>query len=54
MNVVCFVDLLRNIVENTEKQLIISTHEERVFGLIQRKLPKDEYPVCYIDFRKDI
>lgn len=53
MNVVCFVDLLRNIVENTEKQLIISTHEERVFGLIQRKLPKDEYPVCYIDFRKD-
>ncbi len=31
MNVVCFVDLLRNIVENTRKQLIISTHEERVF-----------------------
>lgn len=53
MNVVCFVDLLRNIVENTGKQLIISTHEERVFGLIQRKLPRGEYPVCYIDFRKD-
>lgn len=52
MNVVCFVDLLRNIVENTGKQLIISTHEERVFGLLQRKLPKTEYPVCYIDFRE--
>ena len=51
MNVVCFVDLLRNIVENTERQIIISTHEENVFGLIQRKLPIDEYPVCYIDFR---
>lgn len=53
MNVVCFVDLLRIIVENTKRQLIISTHEERVFGLIQRKLPNDEYPVNYIDFRKD-
>lgn len=53
MNVVCFVDLLRNIVENTNRQLIISTHEERVFGLIQRKLPRGEYPVCYIDFRRD-
>lgn len=51
MNVVCFVDLLRNIVENTGRQLIISTHEESVFGLIQRKLPIGEYPVCYIDFR---
>lgn len=53
MNIVSFVDLLRNIVENTGKQLIISTHEERVFGLIQRKLPRGEYPVRYIDFRKD-
>jgi len=52
MNIVCFVDLLRNIVENTGRQLIISTHEENVFGLIQRKLPVEEYPVRYIDFRK--
>ncbi len=51
MNVVCFVDLLRNIVENTGRQLIISTHEERVFRLLQRKLPETEYPVRYIDFR---
>lgn len=54
MNVVCFVDLLRNIIENTKRQLIISTHEERVFHLIRRKLPADEYPACYIDFRKQL
>lgn len=53
MNVVCFVDLIRNIVENTGRQLIISTHEERVFGLLQRKIPQTEYPVCYIDFRNE-
>lgn len=53
INVVCFVDLLRNIIENTGRQLIISTHEERVFNLIRRKLPESEYPACYIDFRKD-
>ena len=52
MNIVGFVDLLRNIVENTDRQLIISTHEERVFGLIQRKIPKEDYPVKYIDFRE--
>lgn len=53
MNIVGFVDLLRNILENTDRQLIISTHEERVFGLIKRKMPEDSYPACYIDFRKD-
>lgn len=53
MNVVCFVDLLRNIIENSGRQLIISTHEERVFNLIRRKLPENEYPACYIDFRKE-
>lgn len=52
MNIVGFVDLLRNIIENTDRQLIISTHEERVFGLIQRKLPKEYYSVKYIDFRE--
>lgn len=53
MNVVGFVDLLRNIVENTDRQLIISTHEENVYGLIRRKLPEEEYPVRYFDFRKE-
>lgn len=52
MNIVGFVDLLRNILENTDRQLIISTHEERVFGLIKRKMPQESYPVCYIDFRE--
>lgn len=52
MNIVGFVDLLRNILENTDRQLIISTHEERVFRLIRRKMPKESYPVCYIDFQE--
>lgn len=54
MNIVGFVDLLRNILENTDRQLIISTHEERVFGLIRRKIPEESYPACYIDFREMI
>lgn len=53
MNVVEFVDLLRNILENTDRQLIISTHEERVFGLIKRKIPEEEYPVRYINLRTE-
>lgn len=54
MNIVGFVDLLRNILENTDRQLIISTHEERVFKLIKRKMPQESYPVCYIDFREKV
>lgn len=53
MNIVAFVDLLRNILENTDRQLIISTHEERVFRLIKRKMPQERYPACYIDFREE-
>ena len=52
MNIVGFVDLLRKILENTDRQLIMSTHEERVFGLIKRKMPEESYPVRYIDFRE--
>lgn len=52
MNIVGFVDLLRNILENTDRQIIISTHEERIFGLMKRKMPEENYPTCYIDFRE--
>ena len=49
INVVSFADLLRNIVENTNKQLIITTHERDVYNLIRRKIPEREYPVRYIE-----
>lgn len=49
MNIVGFVDLLRSIVEQTDRQIIISTHEERVFELIKRKIPVTEYPVKYFN-----
>lgn len=52
MNIVAFVDLLRNLISNTDRQFIISTHEERVFNLIQRKIPNSLYSVSYIDLRQ--
>ena len=49
MNIVGFVDLLRNIIDNTDRQLIISTHEEKVFSLLKRKMPDTEYEAKYIE-----
>lgn len=52
MNIVAFVDLIRNLISNTDRQFIISTHEERVFNLIQRKIPTSLYSASYIDLRE--
>ena len=53
MNIVGFADLLRNIIDNTDRQLIISTHEEKVFALLKRKLPDTEYDTKYIEMRDE-
>jgi hypothetical protein len=52
MNIVAFVDLLRNLITNTDRQFIISTHEERVYNLIKRKIPESLYSARYVDLRQ--
>jgi len=52
MNILAFVDLIRNLVTNTDRQFIISTHEERVYNLIKRKMPESLYSASYIDLRQ--
>lgn len=39
INILSTIDLLRSICLQFDKQLIISTHDENFFGLLQRKIP---------------
>lgn len=41
INVLAMIDLLRSISVKFNKQIIISTHDENFFGLLQRKIPSD-------------
>lgn len=41
INVLAMIDLLRNISVKFDKQIIISTHDENFFGLLQRKIPTE-------------
>ena len=41
INVLAMIDLLRNVSVKFDKQIIISTHDENFFGLLQRKIPSE-------------
>jgi exonuclease SbcC len=41
INVLATIDLLRSISVRFDKQIIISTHDENFFGLLQRKIPSE-------------
>jgi exonuclease SbcC len=43
INVLSTIDLLRSICVKFDKQLIISTHDENFFGLLQRKIPLEVF-----------
>ncbi|WP_315108672.1 ABC-three component system middle component 1 [Clostridium intestinale] len=48
MNVLGMADLLRSIIEKSNIQIIISTHEERVFSILERKISTDYYSSKFI------
>lgn len=48
MNILGFADLVRSIIEKTDKQIIITTHDETVFQIFRRKLSEDKYNSKFI------
>lgn len=48
MNVLGMADLLRSIIEKSNIQIILSTHEERVFSILERKISSDYYSSKFI------
>lgn len=53
MNVLGFADLMRSILETSNFQIIISTHDEKVYRILERKLNPKYYKSCFICLPED-
>ena len=49
INVLSTIDLLRSIVINFDKQIILSTHDDSFHKLLQRKIPENLFKAKYIE-----
>ncbi|MFD2916869.1 AAA family ATPase [Psychroserpens luteus] len=49
INVLSVIDLLRNIITNHKKQIIISTHDENFFNLLKKKIPKNYFKSKFLE-----
>lgn len=52
INVLSTIDLLRSICSKFDKQIIISTHDENFFGLLQRKIPTEIFGSKFLQLEK--
>ncbi|MEZ9103430.1 AAA family ATPase [Vibrio cyclitrophicus] len=52
INVLSTIDLLRSICLQFGKQIIISTHDENFFGLLQRKIPSEIFGSKFLQLEK--
>jgi len=52
INVLSTIDLLRSICLKFDKQIIISTHDENFFGLLQRKIPTEVFGSKFLQLEK--
>lgn len=48
MNILGFTDLIRSIFERFDCQIIMSTHDEKIFRILERKLDDEYYSSCFI------
>ena len=48
MNVLGFADLIRSLIENSNCQIVMSTHDEKVLRILQRKLSDEYYSSCFL------
>ncbi|MEG1767017.1 MAG: hypothetical protein RR311_01010 [Comamonas sp.] len=52
INILSTIDLLRSICLQFNKQVIISTHDENFFGLLQRKIPAEIFGAKFLRLEK--
>lgn len=49
INVLSTIDLLRGIIVNENKQIILSTHDENFFNLLKKKIPNSIYKSKFLE-----
>ncbi|NFN19878.1 hypothetical protein FDB52_16170 [Clostridium botulinum] len=53
LNILGFADLLRSVLEAYDCQIVIATHDEKVFNVLQRKLSNEYYNSKFIRLPED-
>ena len=53
INILSFIDLLRTLTTDHNKQIVLSTHEEKFFRLLQNKLPPEYCNSKYLEFESE-
>jgi DNA repair exonuclease SbcCD ATPase subunit len=53
INILSFIDLLRTLTTEHNKQIVLSTHEEKFFRLLQNKLPPEYCSSKYLEFESE-
>lgn len=49
INVLFTIDLLRSIIVNQDKQIILSTHDENFHNILKKKIPKGLFKSKFIE-----
>lgn len=49
VNILSTIDLLRSIVLNYDKQIILSTHDETFFNLLKKKMPVGQFKSKFLE-----
>ncbi|GJM61186.1 AAA family ATPase [Persicobacter diffluens] len=50
INILSFIDVLRTLTQHDNKQIVISTHDEKFFRLLQNKMPEEYCNTKFIEF----
>jgi len=53
INILSFIDLLRTLTTEHNKQIVLSTHEEKFYRLLQNKLPSEYSSSKYLEFESE-
>ena len=50
INILSFIDVLRTLTQDHDKQIVISTHDEKFFRLLQNKMPEEYCNSKFLEF----
>lgn len=53
LNILGFADLLRSVLEAYDCQIVIATHDDKVFNILERKLSNEYYNSKFIRLPED-
>lgn len=53
MNMLGFSDMIRSIIESMDCQIIMSTHDRKIYNILRRKLDDQYYSSCFINLMKN-